>query len=299
MGEDDLIKSFLELTHCRNEIAKKYLTENNWNINYALNDYYDKELNSFVNEPNNQDKIYPAALTDLFNRYSDQVYPDGTKWITFEGMIKFIEELEISQQNSDNHNNTTTNISTKEKLNINRPETQTEDDNNDISIVILAKLLSWKNMNDSLDYEQFCNSWFIQGCSTLKDMRLLLFDLNHRFYHDPIYFVEIYNYTFNLLLDVDSTQLDMTTATEYWRQFLVTTRHKIPINVNEEICCMWFQFLKGTKKALITFDCWKMILQFFQKYSNFQELASNYDENAAWPYIIDEFYEYLKDHSKI
>lgn len=297
MEEDDLIKSFVELTHCRDELAKKYLTENHWNINYALNDFYDKELGSFVNEPANPKKIYPTDLTDLFNRYSDQENPDGTKYITFEGMIKFIEELGIFKRNNDTDNSTTTNSSTERNLNLNGPETEADD--NDISIVILAKLLSWKNMNDPLDYEQFCNSWFMQGCSTLKDMRLLLSDLNHRLYHDPAYFVEIYNYTFNLILDVGSTQLDVTTATEYWRQFLVTTRRKIPINVNKEMCCMWLQFLNDAKKTFITFDCWKMILQFFQRYSSFQELASDYDETAAWPYIIDEFYEYLEDQSKI
>lgn len=292
MEEDNLIKSFVELTCCRNELATKYLRENNWNINYALNDYYDKEIGSFVNETNNGTRIYPKDLSDLFNRYSDQVNTDGTRFITFEGMIKYVEELGISKGND----SAATQVITESCLNENISDYNGDDD---LSVVILAKLLSWKNMNDPINYEQFCDSWFVQGCSNLKDMKLLLADLNHRLYHDPTYFVEIYNYTFNLILDTNSTQLDVATAIEYWRQFLITPRCKIPLIINNEMVCMWIQFLNDTKKTLITFDCWKMILKFFQRYSNFQELASNYDETAAWPYIIDEFFEYLQDQSKI
>lgn len=156
----------MELTNCRNELATKYLIENNWNIKYALNVYYNEEFDSFVGESNNRERIPLKDLSNLFNRYSDQVNPDGTRCITFEGKIKNIEEFEISKENE----SVVIHGTVEGYLNEN-----TSDYDDDLYIVIFAELLSWKKkMKNPINYNQFCDSWFVQGSSNLKDMKLLL-----------------------------------------------------------------------------------------------------------------------------
>lgn len=265
------MKSFVELTNCRGDKARKYLQENNWNINYALNEYYDREVGSFVDnngldvEPDK--RVYPQDLVDLFDKYAhaDTMIPHV---ITFEGMIQFIGDLGLSLED-------------------------------DLMTIVLAKLLSWKKMTDTITRDQFLSTWFMQGCSHLKEMKLLLSELNHKLYRDPTYFVEIYNYTFNLILDEKATQLDLTTAMEYWKLFLLHPTHAIPVQLDTEMVSLWLQFLQDETKTTITADCWHMILRFFLQYPTLSSLASNYNETDAWPYIIDEFYEYLEDRGKI
>ncbi|KAG0667027.1 Scaffold-type E3 ligase [Monosporozyma unispora] len=265
--EEDLIKGFVELTNCRRESARSYLQDNNWNINYALNEFYDKE-GSFTHDREPEQKIYPKDLIDLFEKYADPATADGTRVITFEGMIQFIGDLGLSLED-------------------------------DLMTIVLAKLLSWKKMTDPITSEEFLSTWFMQGCSHIKEMKIFLAELDHRLYHDPTYFVEIYNYTFNLILDEKAKQLDTNTAIEYWKIFLLQPKEPAPIQIELDMVSMWLNFLQAEKKDLISADCWQMIMQFFQRYPTFQDLATNYDETAAWPYIIDEFYEYLEDEGKI
>lgn len=260
--EKEILKSFIELTKCSESKAKNYLLDNQWNINYALNDFYDKELGSFVED--SRENVYPEDLVDLFNKYADK----ESHVITFEGMIQFIGDLGLAVED-------------------------------DLITIILAKLLSWKRMTDPIELEQFCSTWFMQGCSCLQDMKLLLQELDHKLYHDPTYFAEVYHYTFALLLDDQKNQLDVTTATEYWKLFLLTPKEKVPIVFDLQMVSLWLQFLQDEKHTTITADCWKMVLQFFQQFPSFDSLSKDYNEVDPWPYIIDEYYEYLQDLHRI
>lgn len=262
-----MIKSFVELTNCRSETAHKYLRDNNWNINYALNEFYDKE-GSFIHDNEPEQKVYPKYLVDLFETYADPTSDAEARVIAFEGMIRFIGDLGLSLED-------------------------------DLMTVVLAKLLSWSKMTDPITSEQFLSTWFMQGCSHIKEMKMFLAELDHRLYHDPTYFVEIYNYTFNLILEEKAKQLDTPIAIEYWKIFLLQPKEPIPIMVDSDMVRMWIKFLQDERKDSITADCWHMIMQFFQRYPTYKELTTTYDETAAWPYIIDEFYEYLEDEGKI
>lgn len=63
-----------------------------------MNDYYNKEFHNFVGGSSNRERIYLKDLSKLFNRYLDQVKKDGTRYITFKGIIKNIEDLGISKK---------------------------------------------------------------------------------------------------------------------------------------------------------------------------------------------------------
>jgi DCN1-like protein 1/2 len=78
------------------------------------------------------------------------------------------------------------------------------------------------------------------------------------------------------------------TAVAYWNLLLVP-RHPI---VTE-----WTTFVTENYKRGISKDTWNMILEFTTYYESDPSLAS-YDEEAAWPSVIDEFVEYLREKMK-
>lgn len=234
------------------------MDRNHWNINYALNEYYDKELGSFTNTNLPKAVKYPDELIELFEKYSTET--KSGKAIGIEGMILYFTDLEVSLE--------------------------------DLVTICLAKLLSWRRLTDTISREQFLNNWFYQGCSNLTDMRAVLKDLDSKLHSDLDYFSEIYSYTFKLILDDNRNTLDSETAIEYWKLYFTDN---IPIKLDSEMLQLWFKFLDESQCKEINKDCWQMLLILFKKFPSLMILGKEYNEADAWPYIIDEFYEYLED----
>ncbi len=78
----------------------------------------------------------------------------------------------------------------------------------------------------------------------------------------------------------------METATEYWR-LLLGPMYGDKIE-------KWIAFLNQEWKQAVSKDTWNMFFIFLQDYEKDPEL-SEYDETAAWPSIIDDFVEYIKE----
>lgn len=260
--EEEKIQRFVDLTESTNEVARKYLNQNSWQINYALNDYYDSELGGFVSTKQEQVK-YPDELKTLFNNYSND-----DNIINFEGMIKFIADLNLNLE--------------------------------DLVTICLAKLLGWERLTSPINEEQFLSNWFMQGCSQLSDMQAVIKDLEVRLFTDEDYFTDIYNYTFGLVLDTGKKTIDLETAIDYWRLFFSQDLdHKPVIKIDPELFSSWLTFLESENKQDITNDCWHMLIEYFKKFYDFAAIAKKYDENDAWPYLFDEFFEYLEDTKHI
>ena len=167
----------------------------------------------------------------------------------------------------------------------------------DLVTVCLAKLLGWERVTDNIHRSQFLSVWFLQGCSHIAEMKLVLDDLRDKLRHDVVYFTEVYKFTFTFNLDPTSSRktLDTEMAVEYWKLFFLNSNESYAISVEHALVSMWFEFLETSKKQEIYRDCWDMLLRFFIKFPDLKTIASKYDETDVWPYIIDEFYEYLQD----
>lgn len=160
----------------------------------------------------------------------------------------------------------------------------------------LANLMHCKTLSVPIEKEQFLSSWFEQGCSNLSHMQMVLKDLDDDLHKDYTYFTRIYKYAFELILDEGEKTITSETAIEYWNLFFDP---QYLVHVQPSQLESWYQFIKEERKEHITKDCWDMILLFFKKYSTLGELANNYNQHDPWPYIIDEYYEYLEDNKRI
>lgn len=239
-------------------MAKKYLQRNQWQIDYALNDFYDSELGGFV-DTIPKDVKYPQELIDMFNKYS----PNGDE-IDIEGVMAFITDLGLKLE--------------------------------DIVTICLAKLLDWNKLTDPITKDQFLSNWYVQGCSRIDEMKIVMQDLKNKLVSDSKYLAEIYNYTFDLIIDDDAKMLDLNTAIEYWKlYFCQDLERNAVLKIDPKLFADWVIFLETENQNDITKDCWMMLLEFFKRYPTVDSVAEDYDENDPWPYIFDEFYEYLQE----
>ena len=162
----------------------------------------------------------------------------------------------------------------------------------DLVTLCLAHLLGYKKLEEPLKREDFLSIWFMQGCSTISEMRECTTRLNVKLHEDLQYFTQIYNYAFHLILDSNRKDIDTDEAIQYWKLFL---QPEYPVCMEPDLLEAWFLFLRDEGKTTISRDTWRMLLLLFKRYPAIQTIMDDYDETAAWPFIIDEFYEYLQN----
>ncbi|XP_042417265.1 DCN1-like protein 2 [Zingiber officinale] len=98
-------------------------------------------------------------------------------------------------------------------------------------------------------------------------------------------FREIYNFAFAWAKEKGQKSLALETAIGMW-QLLFAEWHWSLVD-------HWCQFLQLKHNKAISRDTWSQLLE-FAKTIDLQ--LSNYDEEGAWPYLIDEFVEYLTEN---
>lgn len=241
------------MAQCSDRTARDYLNRHHWDVNQALNDYYDSV--------HKQDLPYSPELSELFMNYA--VTTSRGSVMDTDGLIKYIGDLGYEIEN--------------------------------LATICLAQLLHCQRLTDGITEGQFSYNWQQNGCVTLQQMRKLMKKLDHKLHTDQDYMAQIYNYTFELALDPGAKTLETDTAIQYWTLFFATGQY--PVTVMQQMFQLWVSFVQ--QEQSISRDTWRMLFPFFKCFSNLQLVKDNYNEADAWPYIIDEFHEYLTDKGEI
>lgn len=145
---------------------------------------------------------------------------------------------------------------------------------------VVMLIISW-HMNAQLMGE-FSRSEFEDGLEKLgidsvTKLKAKLPDLRSQL-NDPTAFKQIYNYAFSFSKEKEQKCLQLETAVAMWK-ILITREKWAHID-------SWCQFLENNHKRAVFKDTWTQFLDFIE---NIDSNFSNYDENGAWPYLIDEF----------
>ncbi|KAJ7982073.1 Defective in cullin neddylation protein [Quillaja saponaria] len=101
-------------------------------------------------------------------------------------------------------------------------------------------------------------------------------------------FREIYNFAFGWAKEKGQKSLALDTAIGMWQ--LLFAENQWPLVDH------WCQFLQARHNKAISRDTWSQLLEFAR---NVNPNLSNYDAEGAWPYLIDEFVEYLNENGII
>ncbi|TQD90911.1 hypothetical protein C1H46_023514 [Malus baccata] len=101
-------------------------------------------------------------------------------------------------------------------------------------------------------------------------------------------FREMYNFAFGWAKEKGQKSLALDTAIGMWQ--LLFAEKQWPYVEH------WCQFLQARHNKAISRDTWSQLLEFARAVDS---SLSNYDAEGAWPYLIDEFVEYLKENGVI
>ncbi|RCK64744.1 Defective in cullin neddylation protein 1 [Candida viswanathii] len=281
---------FAELTGVTAATAKKYLEGARYDLARAVDTYYDRHPNkasagSVGTPAEKSDPKATAALNAVFDGYKD---PNDTNQIDIDGTLRYLEDLQIT------------------------PE--------DLSSLTLAYLLKSPKMGIFLR-DSFIKVWEFNRCIDIASMRAFLTKFHNSLINgeqtytdaltgEPATFQKLYDFTFKFSLELEHQKvLDFDISIEYWRLLIpVIVSQYIKENnpMDEEYESkvdarveQWFTFLTDSEyitKKSISHDSWSMFYLFLKEVvlpdpENFKD----YDEMAAWPSIVDEFIEYLRD----
>jgi len=95
-------------------------------------------------------------------------------------------------------------------------------------------------------------------------------------------FKDFYQFTFNYAKNPGQKGLDLDMALAYWN-IVLTGRF--------QFLDIWSRFLKENHKRSIPKDTWNLLLDFAMTVN---ADMTNYDEEGAWPVLIDDFVEYAR-----
>ncbi|XP_022933302.1 DCN1-like protein 2 isoform X4 [Cucurbita pepo subsp. pepo] len=101
-------------------------------------------------------------------------------------------------------------------------------------------------------------------------------------------FRDIYNFAFGWAKEKGQKSLALDTAIGMWQ--LLFAEKQWPLVDH------WCQFLQARHNKAISRDTWSQLLEFAR---TVDPTLSNYDAEGAWPYLIDEFVEYLNENGII
>lgn len=135
------------------------------------------------------------------------------------------------------------------------------------------------------DRTGFVSGWQRQMVGSFQEMQKKVQEMKLKMKEDDKYFTSVYRFTFTYNLAEGVRTLPLDTAFPLW-QLLLEKRY---FCLNK-----WFEFLSTEyKNKSVSKDTWNMIWD-FAKFHKQDEKLENYDEEASWPTIIDEYVEWLK-----
>lgn len=254
--------SFVSVTGARKSTAERYLRDSNNNLQRAINQYYME--NSNQQEENNSININDETsrtLNSLFNKYMD---PTDNTVTDIDGTIKYLEDMKIAPDELD-------------------------------SLTLLYFLKS-KSMGIFLRQE-FVSAWRKASISSIESMapyiRLMTSGLLSR---DPEFDL-LYKFTYGFLLEQDGQKLlPYDLCIDYWRLLLIEGKYKGNASLVKRLD-QWCVFIETEQQRGISRDTWDMFILFIREIIlPDPEEMKEYDDMAAWPSVIDEYIQYLREN---
>ncbi|EFA85160.1 hypothetical protein PPL_02160 [Heterostelium album PN500] len=155
-----------------------------------------------------------------------------------------------------------------------------------IQVLILAWQMNASKMG-YFTFEEFKKGFEKLHCTDLIQLKKELQGFSHTIKVDPAKFAELYKFSFGFASEiVNKKSVELAIAAEMLELVIPDGPHTKT----------FISFLNSTKNyKVINKDQWICFLEFSK---TVKEDLSNYDEYEAWPLLIDEFVDFVKDLKK-
>ncbi|KIV93234.1 hypothetical protein, variant [Exophiala mesophila] len=259
------ISQFISFTQAKESIAAKFLKAHDWNVERALDSFYQSGSGNATVSPIQQN------LSKLFDQYRDNP-EDSPDSIGIDGAQQYLTDLGVELD--------------------------------EVAHLGICDLLQCPSIGD-FERETFISGWRSVSTGdkpydTTSRQAQYVELIRRKLVADPAFFKQVYRNAFKLAKPDGQRSVPVESAVDFWTMFFSSEKGGIEWNTaSTKWLDLWTEFYQSHCKRPVNKDLWNMVGELVAKTREANgESLEWWNENGAWPMAIDDFVSHVKEQRK-